>query len=139
MEFPKRDQVTYKNLADVRIMMDLTIRGMNSVNTTASHLTQLGAPINCRSLVNLRSDARILAVLMLSHLENFRRLHGVQCERPDTCSLHNQETLEEYIQTTEGECIRIIRKLDEMSLKVELAGGVIDDPEIEIFEVTDLN
>lgn len=139
MEFPKRDQVTFNNLADVRVMMECTVRSINDINQTVSHLTTLGAPFNCRSVVQLRADARILAVLMLSMLENFKRLHGEQCEKPLTCSYMTPEGLDDYVQHTEGEAVRMIRILDEMTMKVELHGGVVDDPEIEIVDVTHLN
>lgn len=139
MEFPKRDQVSFKNLSDVRIVLELTIRGINSINMTVSHLTTLGAPINCESAVNMRAEARQLAILMLSLLEEFKRLHPEQCEKPLTCSYMTDEGMAEYVERTEGETIRIIRQLDEMSMKVELAGGVIPDPEIEVFDVTNLN
>lgn len=139
MEFPKRDRVTFTNLSDVRLILELTIRGINSINLTVSHLMELGAPINCRSAVTMRGEARDLAILMLSLLENFKRLHPEQCEKPLTCSYMSDEGMADYVERTESETVRIIRQLDEMAMKVELAGGVIDDPEIEIFDVTHLN
>lgn len=138
MEFPKRDQVTFNNLSDARVMMDLSVNGLNAISTTAARMIQLGAPMNCRSVVQLRSEGRTLAVLMLSILENFARLHPTQCEAPEECSFQDPAVMADYMERTEGDLIATIRTIDEQVLAVELAGGVIDDPEIEI-DIVDLS
>lgn len=139
MEFPKRDQVTFKNLNDVRLTLDLTIGGLKAVSEVNAHLIKLGAPLNCRSVVQNRAEARALSVLILSLLENLKRLHPAQCETPETCTLQNLDDMRAYTEMVESECIRVIRNIDEQSMKVELAGGVIDDPEIEFIDLSHLN
>lgn len=126
--------MSFKNLEDVRSLMDLVGRGLQIHQKAARTLDMAGFGINTEVQQTARKEARHMAVLMLNLADEFKRLHSGQCEDPEHCEFRDADKLVEMHQKMETELIHFIKEVDREG-KVAEKMGIVAGPDVTVVDL----
>lgn len=120
-----RPKITVDRVEDVRELIAAMSDHIERLCNAADHMRNLGLNEASKSRTTVRKDVERSSLLVLGLLDEFSRLHAVQCHHQETCKIDDAAT-----QEVESEIIQILRGLKNEQALVD-TGVVVPIPESE--------